>query len=229
MSDLTNLGTWTLDAANMPPGVNCIIDPNTGRPSIVEPWTSLNPIEYIPCIYTYGDIVRRVLQPVSVVRDAPSSGGTPGNTTSGSSETISQLGQTTGTAYDTANATSPTLRCTVGVNGKLKCSASVSLKRTPGTATGETGAWGKWQYRPVGGSMIDMAAEVQSTSNAKTTANPGDPTMNRAGGLTVAMTKAGLTPGDYEARFIWRRTDVSGEVNNVYAQSASLTADGTVS
>jgi phosphodiesterase/alkaline phosphatase D-like protein len=120
------------------------------------------------------------------------------------------------------------MQAVAGSGGQVACAATIYFKRTPGTVAGETGAFGKWQWRIVGGTFADITTEVASTTDAQTVVNVGDPTFNQRGSITVNMTKTGLTNGTtYEFRFLWRRSDVSGTAENIYLASGTLSATGS--
>lgn len=221
LTNLTSSVTWARTATT---GVTCTIGASTGILSI----TDLSVAEVnIPVSFTYGTITRE--GKVHVVRqdDPPTvaSGGSGGG--AGTKATTTTLANATATTYGTAE--SATLTVEAGAAGKVTCTAPIGFKRTPGTAAGVTGAYGKWQWRALAGSWADIATEVADTADAETIVNSGDPTQNTIGSISVTHTKTGLTAGtQYEFKFLWRKVDVSGDVDSIYRSGGTLTADGTV-
>lgn len=170
-------------------------------------------------------IERSTVVKVLRIDDPPTnSGGGGGNP--GTSASTTTLGNATSTAYGTGE--SAILKCKAGTAGQVACTWPLNYKRTPGTVDGVTGALGKWQWRVVGGSFADITTEIASGSNASTITNAGDPAVNLAGNLNVSMTKTGLTSGtDYEFKFLWRKNDVSGDVDDIYRSSGTGQAAGS--
>jgi hypothetical protein len=108
----------------------------------------------------------------------------------------------------------------------VQCTAPIGFARS-GASLGETGAFGKWQWRVVGGTYADITTEVASTFDAITQHVDGV-TENDDGSMSVTMTKTGLTNGTaYQFRFLWRRTDVSGTADNIHRDTGTLTATGS--
>jgi hypothetical protein len=223
-SSVTTLGTWSRTATT---GVTCTMGASTGILNI----TALSVAEvFIPISFTYSGVTRTGT--VHVVRqdDPPtsSSGGSSGSST-GTTASTTTLANATSTSYD-GIAESAILTVEAGAAGKVRCTAPIGFKRTPGTAAGLTGALGKWQWRAIAGSWADITTEVADTADAETIVNSGDPTRNTFGSLDVDMTKTGLTAGtQYEFKFLWRKVNVSGDVDDIYRAGGTLTADGTVS
>lgn len=221
-ANITTLGTWSRTATT---GVTCTIGAATGILNI----TALSASQVsVPVSFVYNGVTRPGTQPIVRQDDPPtndgggsSSGGTIANTTT--------LANATSTSYGTAE--SAVMTVTAGSAGKIKCYAPVEFKRTPGTALGTTGAFGKWQWRVPAGTWADIATEVADSGDASTDYNPPDPTVNWAGYLTVDQTKTGLTAGsDYEIKFLWRKVDVSGDVDDIYkSNTTAISADGRVS
>ena len=164
---------------------------------------------------------------VKVVRqnDPPTNAG--GGSNPGTTASTTTLSQATATSYP--NGESAVLTCKAGTAGQVACTAPLAFKRTPGTATGLTGAFGKWQWRVPAGTWADIAAEVASSLDAETEGGvSGEPTLNFAGSLSVSMTKTGLTSGaDYEFKLLWRKVDVSGDVDNIYRTDGTMQAAGS--
>jgi len=222
LASVTTAGTWSRTVTT---GVTCTIGAATGILNI----TALSSSEvYIPISFTYSGVTRTGTVHVAREDDPPTqpSGGSSGGGT-GTTASTTTLQNATATTYGTAE--SAILTVEAGTAGKVQCTAPVGYKRTPGTAAGLTGAFGKWQWRVLAGSWADITTEVADTNNAETIVNAGDPTQNTLGSISVTHTKTGLTAGtQYEFKFLWRKVDVSGDVDNIYRLGGTLTADGTV-
>jgi hypothetical protein len=173
----------------------------------------------IPVTFTYNGVTRTANVHVVRQNDPPTTAGSGGT----DSDSTTTLGTTTGTTYETTNAVSATLTVTAGPAGQVACAASIGFKRTPGTSAGETGAYGKWQWRVPAGSWADIATEVVADQDSVTTVS--DITRTTWGNLAVSQTKTGLTAStDYEFRFLWRRVDVADDADDIYCASGSMTA-----
>lgn len=222
LTNVTTAGTWSRTATT---GVTCTIGAATGILNI----TALTTLEvYVPVSFTYSGVTRTGT--VHIVRqdDPPTSGtgGSSGSST-GTKASTTTLANATATTYGTAE--SATLTVEAGAAGKVKCTAPFGYKRTPGTASGATGCFGKWQWRALAGTWADITTEVADTDDATTVVNAGDPTQNTIGSISVTHTKDTLTAGtQYEFKFLWRKVDVSGDVDDIYRSGGTLTADGTV-
>jgi hypothetical protein len=215
-ADVTQLGGWTRTAVN---GVTCTIDGTTGILTI----TAMTVSEVsIPVTFTYTGITRTVN--VHVVRrddQATNNGGSTG----APSVTTTILGNTAGSAYNTTSAVSATLTAIAGASGQVSLTAPISFKRNA-SAAGSSGAAGKWQWRIVGGTFADVAAEVTSIEDAQTEGGTGgEPLTQSVGWLSVSQTKTGLTNGTkYEFRFLWRETSGSARL---YRSDGTLGATGS--
>jgi hypothetical protein len=222
-ASVTTAGAWSRTVTS---GITCTIGSGTGILNI----TAMTASEvFIPISFTLNGITRTAKLHVVRQDDPPSnSGGTGG--TGGTSASTTNLPTTAGNSVASV-VWSDTMTVKAGSGGQIQCNAPISFQRTPGTANGQTGAQGKWQWRIVGGTFADIAAAVSSSGNAQTVVNPGDPTDNLPGALTVGGAsglKTGLTNGtNYEVRFGWWRTDVSGTANDVVRVSGTLTATGS--
>lgn len=158
--------------------------------------------------------------------DAAPTGSTGGSSNPGTTVSTSSFSGVTSTSYGTATA--GTLTATAGSAGQVRCTVPVSFKRTPGTAAGLTGSYGKVQWRVPAGVWADVAAETADSGDAETEAFAGEPVFNSAGSLSVDVTKTGLTSGTaYEFQFLMRKADTSGDVDNIYVTSGTFTAAGT--
>lgn len=157
--------------------------------------------------------------------DPPPTGGTGGSGNPGTTQSTSSFSSITSTSHATISST---LTVKAGTNGQVRCTLPASFRRTPGTATGLTGMYGKIQWRVVGGTFADIAAETADSGDAETEVNAGDPPMNSAGSINIDVTKTGLTSGtDYEFRLQARKDDVSGDVDNIYISTGTLTVAGS--
>jgi len=104
-------------------------------------------------------------------------------------------------------AISDVLTVRAPASGAISLSAPLSFQRVSTTA-GTTSAWGKWQWRAVGGTFADVAAEIASTQNAVTAVAPGEPVEQYSGALSVNQSKTGLTAGvDYEFQLLARSSN----------------------
>jgi hypothetical protein len=132
----------------------------------------------------------------------PSAGGAGGGTsayaTSYSSPTTSSYG----------GSGSSVLTVNTGSSGQIAFSAPLSY-------TGTGSARGKWQWRAIGGTFADVAAEISAAG----TAFAGEPDS-----IDVSQTKSGLTASTaYEVQLILRRSSGTGALNF----SGNATAFGT--
>jgi hypothetical protein len=216
--DLTTLGAWSRAVTS---GVTCTIGAATGALTV----TAMTVSEaYIPVQFVYGGMTRNASVHVIVQSDPPSSPTSGSSGSGGSASSTTTLGDTTGSAYDTANAVSPTITCAAGSGGTVACSAPIQYKASNGTSSPIV--HGKWQWRVVGGTFADIAAEVADTSE------PGNTVVNEStgatryisGALTVSQSKTGLTAGtNYEFRFLWRDDGTA----RCYMSAGTLTATGS--
>lgn len=215
-SSVTTAGTWSVTAVT---GVTCAIGASTGILSI----TAMTVSEaFIPISFVYGGVTRTAVLHVVVQSDPPTNGSSG---SSGTPATTTALGVTTGTVYDTTNATSPTLSVAAGATGTVSLSAPIGYKRNS-TAAGRTGAAGKWQWRVVGGTFADVATEVSDTADFAETDT--SPVTNYQGSLSVSQSKTGLTSGTtYEFRFLWREVAISGSPAHLYRVNGTMSATGS--
>jgi hypothetical protein len=136
--------------------------------------------------------------------DAPPAGGGGGG---GGGSSYGSLDDATihGATYGAASG--PVLSVAAGSGGQVMVSAATTF-RTSGS--GYRSTYGKWMWRPVGGSFTDVAAEQGSSADSYRSTISGE-LEDYAGTLDVAMTKTGLTPGTtYEFQFFYR--SASGNV-----------------
>lgn len=215
---LTTSGTWSRTATT---GVTCTIGTTTGIFEI----TALSVVEAsVPISFTYSGVTRTAKIKIIRQDDPPTNEG--GGSTGGTSASTTTLGNTTGTAYDTANAVSATMTFDTGTNGTIDVTGTIDFKRTD-TTNGTTGCYGKAQYRVPAGVWADVAVEDTYSTAAYYEANPGDPIVNTAGSISIAQSITGLSASaTYEVRWLWRRADVSGTASNIYRVSGTITATG---
>jgi hypothetical protein len=216
-SAVTTLGSWSRTVTT---GVTCTMGAATGVLSI----TALTASEvFIPVSFVYLGVTRTATVHVIRQDDPPTNSGGSGST-GGTSGNTTTLGNTTGTSYDTTNAVSGTITVTAGSVGQVVCSAPLTFGRTASN-DGESGAYGKWQWRVPAGVWADIDTEVQESTTAF---KSGASASNRNGSLSVTHTKTGLSNGSsYEFRFVWRRRDVTSLFLNIYRVSGTLTATGS--
>lgn len=220
-SAVTTLGTWSRTATT---GITCTIGASTGILNI----TAMSGTDVsVPISFSYLGVTRTATVRVIKQNDPPSNSGGSG-ATGGTSASTTTLGNTTGTAYDTTNAVSATLTATAGSNGQVQCTAPISFNRTNTTNPGETGAYGKWQWRAIAGSWADITTEVQESFTAVAVDDPELGFINGGGSISVTQTKTGLTNGtSYEFRFLWRQRNVSGTASAISRTSGTLEAVGS--
>jgi len=175
---------------------------------------------------TYAGVVNTRDLKIIKQSDIPSTSGGAGGGgggTGGSSGSTATLGSTTGTAYDTTNSVSGTIAVNTGSVGRIDFAAPISFKRTA-TTVGQTGAYGKWQWRVPAGTWADVSTETAYAEYAEKDAE----LFTYAGSLAVSDAKTGLTANTaYEARFLWRRVDVAPAASNIYRVSGTMTAAGS--
>lgn len=160
----------------------------------------------IDMVATYNGKTRTGTLTLNRVLDAAPGAGAPSSDSS--------IAQVTSASYGAAN--SDVLTATAGSGGQVACTFPATFKRT---TNGTNGAFGKWQWRIVGGSFADITTEIASTVNCTkdSTALP-DP-INDPGSISVAMTKTGLTNGTpYEFQLLLRNDD--GSTNNFIGTAA---------
>jgi hypothetical protein len=214
---VTTLGAWARTTTS---GVACTIGASTGSVSI----TALTASDVsVPVTFTYLGVVRTATLRIIRQDDPPTNSGGAG-ATGGTSSSTTTLGNSTSTSYDTTNAVSDTLTVTAGSVGQVACVAPITFDRVTST-DGETGAFGKWQWRVPAGVWADITTEVQEAVTAVNDAV--DLANDHYGSLSVSHTKTGLTNGSsYEFRFLWHDRTVSG-ASRVTRASGTMTATGT--
>lgn len=175
---------------------------------------------------THNGVATNLDLPVRKANDPPPVGGTGGSGNPGTTVNTSTFATISSTSYGSAIAGPITVKA--GTNGQIRCTLPLSYRRTPGTAAGLTGMLGKVQWRVPGGSWADIAAETADSGDAETEVSPGDPAVNYPGSINIDVTKTGLTTGsDYEVQFLARKSDTSGDVDNIYVSGGAFTAAGT--
>lgn len=187
-SDVTTSATWT---ATLKSGAATFsIGAATGTLNV----TAFSSDAVIEVKATLGSKVRVGALTLVKKQDPPPASGTGSGTSASASINTSGITSTYGT--------SPTgvLTTKAGTGGQVVCSASVDFSKV---SNGTVDAYGKWQWRVVGGSFADITSEVFSSNPAVRTGAP-EPS-NEQGLLTVNMTKTGLTSGtNYEFQFLMR-------------------------
>lgn len=219
-SEVTTSGTWSRTVTS---GVTCTIGAATGILNI----TALSVLEVsVPISFVYSGVTRTATVKIIRVDDPPTNSG-GGGATGGTSASTTTLGNTTGTAYDTTNAVSGVMTIDTGTSGDISVTGTISFKRTD-TTNGATGCLGKAQYRVPAGAWADLDTEDSDSGDATYEANPGDPTINTAGSISITQTNTALSASTtYEVRWLWRRANVSGTASNIYRVSGTITATGS--
>ena len=105
-----------------------------------------------------------------------------------SSDATSTINQTTSSAY--GGAATRILTIAAGAGGVVNLSLVAEFSRA---TAGSASAFGKWQWRVVGGTFADVAAEVASSTSAFTSGPPEPDTT--PGTIAVNQQKSGLTTG----------------------------------
>ena len=127
--------------------------------------------------------------------DPPVMGGGAGGATSDATSSISA---TTSSAYASANTRILTIAA--GSGGVVNLSFAGEFTRA---TSGNASAFGKWQWRVVGGTFADVATEIASASSASTSGPPEPDTT--AGTIAVNQQKSGLTTAvNYEFQLLLR-------------------------
>jgi hypothetical protein len=158
------------------------------------------------------------------VKDSPPTGSTGGSGNPGTTASTSTIATISSTSH---GVIAGPIRVKAGTGGQIRCTFPASFKRTS-ASTGQTGELAKVQWSAVGGVMADVVAETASSSNAETTNNPGDPTMQMAGSINVDVTLTGRTSGvEYDVQLLGRKSDVSGTASSIYTPSGTFTATGS--
>ena len=153
---------------------------------------------------TYGGVTRQFEVVVRKASDPPPVGGTGGVGNPGTTASTASISNTSSTTYGSANAGPLTAKA--GTAGQVALTANLDFQLSGGGAIATLDAYGKWQWRVVGGSWADVDTEDASTTSASRQYNAGDAVWeNSPGYLPVAMTKTGLTSGtDYEFQLLLR-------------------------
>jgi len=190
-TNVTTLAVWSVVVKGG--SITCAIGVATGALSI----TALASDAIIELTATYNGATRSVTVTVLAEKDAPPVTGSG----AGTSATDSTITGVSSTAYSTAKAGPLTVKA--GSGGSVNLSAPLEFAR-PIDGNGTRDAYGKWQWRVVGGSWADVSAEVLSTSPAFVTGYPFEPESYN-GFISIAPTKSGLTAGtDYEFQLLLR-------------------------
>lgn len=198
-ADVTASATWSIALTSGSADVS--IDSATGIVTIDDADTDAEAIVNA----LYGGIARKgTLQIKRQVDAAPTGGGGGGGGTVSSTGAIST---TNSTSYGAANT--PTLTQTAPAGGTINLTAPLSFRRS---GAGTSSAAGKWQWRAIGGSWADVAAETASTVAAETEELvPGEPGLQKSpGSVSVSAAKTGLTSGTaYEFQLLLRAVSPS--------------------
>ena len=107
----------------------------------------------------------------------------------------------------------------------ITLAATLTYKRN-GTVGGSSTAYGKWQWRPIGGTFSDVGPEIAASDATVTTPDPegiGPPTKT-AGHLAVSMTQSATIGQDYE--FILLRRAVA---DDSFVRMVTFTGNASVS
>jgi hypothetical protein len=104
------------------------------------------------------------------------------------SDATSSITSTTSSAYGAANTRSLTV--SPGAGGIVNLAFAGEFTRA---SAGNASAFGKWQWRVVGGTFADVAAQIASSSSASTSGPPEPDTT--PGTIAVNQQKSGLTAG----------------------------------
>ena len=158
--------------------------------------TALSTDATIDVVGVYGGKTRR--SEVSLIRniDIPPTGGYSASANVNGTVTTSYGSSSTGV-----------MQVRTGANGSVSCSGVIDFVKT---VVGTTGAYGKWQWRAVGGSFADIATEQASSVNAVRTGG-SEPTSD-PGSLSVGMTKGSLSANTiYEFQLLVRGASSSIE------------------
>lgn len=187
-TDVTTSATWT---ATLKSGTATFtIGSATGTLNV----TAFSSDAVIEVKASYGGKQRVGALTLVKNQDAPPATGTGSGTSASASINA--------TAITSSYGASPTgvMTAKAGAGGQVQCSTNPDFyKATAGTV----GAYGKWQWRVVGGSFADITSEIASTVSAVRVG--GAEPSNEPGVINVTMTKTGLTAGtSYEFQFLMR-------------------------
>ncbi len=195
-ADLTTAASW----AGVLRSGTATFTPTVGSPNAtgILNVTAMSADAVIEMQATYsGKTVKGAAASLVKNQDAPpvGGGGTGGSGTSASTSTISQ---STSASYGAANTS--VLSVKAGAAGQVACSFPDTFQRV---TSGIGNAYGKWQWRVVGGSFADITSE---TPAGDTSFKSGPPDYEETGGtMNCTMTKAGLTNGTtYEFQLLLR-------------------------
>jgi hypothetical protein len=129
----------------------------------------------------------------------PPSGGGGGGTTA----TDSTLGSTASTSYGAAIGGPMTVK--TGASGRIDLYADLAFIVSTAAPAGAFGVIGKWQWRIVGGSWADAAAEVSETASCVITDEGGGFFVREDGAFVANVAVTGLSAStDYEVQFLAR-------------------------
>lgn len=204
-TDLTTAAAWT--AVTKSGSATYTIGAATGVLNI----TAISADAVIEVKATYDGKERFGSATVARDIDAAPSGGSGGGTSD--SYSLSAYGVTSSYGATPGRV----LSVTAGSGGQVSCSATVDFYKV---TNGSVSAYGKWQWRPVGGSFADISSETVSDSPALRTTFPE--VDNTPGSLLVSEVKTGLTPGTpYEFQFLVRSAGGSIDVGGSEAAVGS--------
>ena len=113
------------------------------------------------------------------------------------SDATSSITSTTSSAYGAANTR--TLTVSPGAGGIVNLAFAGEFTRA---SAGNASAFGKWQWRVVGGTWADVAAQIQSSASVSTTGYPEPETT--AGSILVNQQKSGLSAAAHEFQMLLR-------------------------
>lgn len=137
---------------------------------------------------------------VNRVLGTPPSGGGSGAATA-SDSTIANV---TSASYGTVHGGPLVVRA--GAAGQVALTAPLSFSTATAGGAGTFGLRGKWQWRPVGGTWADVAAEISEQAVDEVYDEGGGAFYSLGSGyIEVSQTKTGLTNGtDYEFQLLLR-------------------------
>ncbi len=184
--DVSSETSWSLTNTNVTASIN-----TDGIITI----TAVAATGTIQVTSTYKSVTLVIVIEIEKIQGLPpTSGGSGGGTSSYTSSITSSVSASYGTGG------SGILSAVAGTNGEVACSFPASFQRS---TNGNGAAYGKWQWRIVGGSFADIATEISSDVSSYKAGSP-EPADDH-GNLIVFMTKTSLTTGTtYEFQLLLR-------------------------
>jgi hypothetical protein len=191
-TDVTGSATWsrTLISGD----ASSTIGSATGALTITD--ISVNSVIEISA--SYLGTTRTARLTISVLPDPPPAPDPGGGTV----DYTSTITNPNSSSYGSANTR--VLKCKAGPGGVVDLTFPASFDRANGS-NGSTHAYGKWQWRTIGGSFADVASEIISSTASTEFGYPSEPESS-PGSIAVTMQKTGLTNGtEYEFQLLLRR------------------------